>query len=206
MTRILIERDLPLTLHDLVSATFATFPAELKLADAQAGLVDFVFDRMRGYFADAGYTAQEIDAVLSMRPAAVHKIPLQLAAVRAFAGLPEAASLAAANKRVGNILRQAETKGEAGRDADAKLLQEPAERALFDALTQASVTATALFKQGDYTGYLKTFAVLKAPVDAFFDGVMVMADDPALRRNRIALLEDLRREMNRIADIARLAT
>ncbi len=204
--RILIEHDLPLSLKELIDNAFAVFPKELKLADAHADLESFVFDRMRGYFADAGYTTQEIDAVLSLRPLIVHKIPLQLAAVRAFAGLPEAASLAAANKRVANILRQAETKGEAGTGAEATLLQEPAERALFDALKQASAAATPLFQQGDYTGYLKTFAVLKAPVDAFFDGVMVMADDAALRRNRIALLGDLQLEMNRIADIARLAT
>lgn len=204
--RILVERDLPLSLKELIDDAFAVFPKELKLTDAHTDLESFVFERMRGYFADAGYTTQEIDAVLSLRPLIVHKIPLQLAAVRAFAGLPEAASLAAANKRVANILRQAETKGEAGRGAEAKLLQEPAERALFDALKQASAAATPLFQQGDYTGYLKTFAVLKAPVDAFFDGVMVMADDAALRRNRIALLGDLQLEMNRIADIARLAT
>ncbi|MDH4293502.1 MAG: glycine--tRNA ligase subunit beta, partial [Betaproteobacteria bacterium] len=204
--RILIERDLPLSLTALIADAFAVFPKGLKLADTHADLETFLFERMRGYFADAGYSAQEIDAVLSMRPVVVHKIPLQLAAVRAFASLPESASLAAANKRVANILRQAETKGEGGRDADAKLLQEPAERALFDALKQASDTATPLFKQGDYTGYLKTFAMLKTPVDAFFDSVMVMADDAALRRNRIALLEDLRREMNQIADIAKLAT
>ena len=202
--RILIERDLPLRLDALLSAAFAVFDSGV--ADARTDLETFVFERMRGYFADAGYTTQEIDAVLSMRPVVVHKIPLQLAAVRAFAALPEAASLAAANKRVANILRQSEVKGEAMRDADAKLLQEPAEHALFDALKQASATATPLFKKGDYTGYLKTFAVLKAPVDAFFDSVMVMAEDAALRRNRIALLEDLRREMNQIADISKLAT
>ncbi len=203
--RILIERDLPLRLDVLVSDAFSVFDATLNLAQSQTDLQIFFFERMRGYFADAGYTTQEIDAVLSMHPVVVHKIPLQLAAVRAFAALPEAASLAAANKRVANILRQAETKGESVRDADAKLLQDPAERALFDALKLASDTAMPLFKKGDYTGYLKTFAVLKAPVDAFFDSVMVMAEDAALRRNRIALLEDLRREMNQIADISKLA-
>jgi glycyl-tRNA synthetase beta chain len=202
--RILIERNLPLRLDELVSTAFAVFNP--KITDAHTDLETFLFERMRGYFADAGYTTQEIDAVLSMRPLVVHKIPLQLAAVRAFAALPEAASLAAANKRVANILRQAEAKGEAVRDADAKLLQDPAEHALFDALKLASGTAMPLFKKGDYTGYLKTFAVLKAPVDAFFDSVMVMAEDAALRRNRIALLEDLRREMNQIADISKLAT
>lgn len=203
--RILIERDLPLSLHDLINDAFSVFDHTLGLGQAHTDLQIFFFERMRSYFTDAGYTAHEIDAVLSLHPLAVNLIPLQLAAVRAFAALPEAASLAAANKRVANILRQAATKGEAVRDADAKLLQEPAERTLFDALKQASSIATPLFKKGDYTGYLQTFAVLKAPVDAFFDNVMVMAEDAALRRNRIALLEDLRREMNQIADISKLA-
>ncbi len=203
--RLLVERDLPLKLDALITDAFSVFAKELKLADAHADLETFVFERMRGYFAEQGYSTQQIDAVLSLRPVVVHKIPLQLAAVRAFAALPEAGSLAAANKRVANILKQAETKSEAGRDAEAKLLQEPAERALFEALKNASAAATPLFERGDYTGYLKTFAVLKTPVDAFFDGVMVMAEDAALRRNRIALLADLQREMNRIADIAKLA-
>ena len=204
--RILIERDLPLSLHDLINDAFAVFDRALKLGQAQTDLQIFFFDRMRGYFADAGYTPQEIDAVLSVHPVVVHKIPLQLAAVRAFAALPEAASLAAANKRVANILRQAAAKGEVVHDVDAKLLQEPAERALFDALQQASGTATPLFKKGDYTGYLQTFAMLKTPVDAFFDSVMVMVEDEQLRRNRIALLDNLRREMNQVADISKLAT
>jgi len=203
--RILIERDLPLQLDALINDAFAVFDSALKLKPAPAELQGFFVERMRGYFTDAGYTAHEIDAVLSLHPVAISKIPLQLAAVRAFSVLPEAASLAAANKRVANILRQAESKGEAGHNADAALLQEPAERALLAALQQASATATPLFENGDYTGYLKAFAVLKTPVDAFFDSVMVMADDAALRRNRIALLGDLQREMNRIADIARLA-
>ncbi|MBY0267043.1 MAG: glycine--tRNA ligase subunit beta [Burkholderiales bacterium] len=205
VVRLLVERDLPLKLDALVSDAFSVFAKELKLADAHTDLESFVFERMRGYFAEQGYSTQQIEAVLGLRPVVVHKIPLQLAAVRAFAALPEADSLAAANKRVANILRQAEGKGEAGRDAEAMLLQEPAERALFEALKNASATATPLFERGDYTGYLKTFAVLKTPVDAFFDGVMVMAEDAALRRNRIALLADLQREMNRIADIAKLA-
>ncbi|MBX3663248.1 MAG: glycine--tRNA ligase subunit beta [Burkholderiales bacterium] len=203
--RLLVERDLPLKLDALVTDAFSVFAKELKLADAHTDLETFVFERMRGYFAEQGYSTQQIDAVLSLRPVVVHKIPLQLAAVRAFAALPEADSLAAANKRVANILKQAEAKSEAGQDAEAKLLQEPAERALFEALKNASAAATPLFERGDYTGYLKTFAVLKTPVDAFFDGVMVMAEDAALRRNRIALLADLQREMNRIADIAKLA-
>jgi glycyl-tRNA synthetase beta chain len=102
-------------------------------------------------------------------------------------------------------LKQAEAKGESFANAERNDLKEPAEKALFDALAAASQAATPLFKQGDYTGYLKTFAVLKAPVDAFFDSIMVMTEDTALRRNRLALLADLREQMNRVADVARLA-
>jgi glycyl-tRNA synthetase beta chain len=146
-----------------------------------------------------------VDALLSKHPTQLNLVPQQLEAVKAFQALPEAESLAAANKRIVNILKQAEAKGEAFGKADLKLLKEPAERSLFQALQDASAKADKLFDHGDYAGYLKTFAVLKAPVDAFFDKVMVMTDNEALRRNRLALLQDLRGAMNRIADLSRLA-
>ena len=129
----------------------------------------------------------------------------KIEAVRAFAALPEAQSLAAANKRVVNILRQAEAKGESFSHAQAHEMKEPAERALFDALQKASEKAAGLLQHSDYTGYLKAFAILKSPVDSFFDAVMVMAEDTAVRKARLALLADLRREMNQIADISKLA-
>jgi glycyl-tRNA synthetase beta chain len=140
-----------------------------------------------------------------MRPTRIDLVLRQLEAVRAFSALPEAESLAAANKRVANILKQAQAKGESFADVAASYLREPAERTLYDALQDSAEKAHALFDRGDYTGYLKTFAVLKTPVDAFFDGVMVMVDDTQLRRNRLALLADLRAAMNRVADISRLA-
>jgi len=125
--------------------------------------------------------------------------------LRAFTGLPEAGSLAAANKRVANILKQAEAKGESFAHAEAGKLQEPAERELFRAIESASRRAMPLFEQGDYTGYLKAFAILKSPVDAFFESVMVMVDNAEIRKNRLALLADLRLAMNRVADISKLA-
>jgi len=140
-----------------------------------------------------------------MNPLRLHPIPKQLEAVRAFLKLPEAASLAAANKRVANVLRQANAKGESFQNADFNALVDPAEKALFQALTAAAKEATPLYQAGDYSAYLLTFATLKEPVDRFFDEVMVMTDDAALRRNRLALLQDLRFEMNRVADIAKLA-
>jgi len=204
VARILVEQAVPLPLSDLTAAAFAVHPPGV-LGDARADVETFVLERLRGYLRDAGYSANEVESVLSMRPMRLDLVPHQLAAVRAFAGLPEAESLAAANKRVANILRQAAAKGEAFQNAEAKLLKEPGERALFDALGAASQQATPRFERGDFTGYLKTFAVLKAPVDAFFDTVMVMVDDPALRQNRLALLADLRQAMNRVADLSKLA-
>jgi glycyl-tRNA synthetase beta chain len=132
-------------------------------------------------------------------------VPRQLEAVKAFEALPEAESLAAANKRVANILRQAEAKGESFGRALRTELKEAAEISLFDALQKAAGSANQLYERGDYAGYLRTFAVLKAPVDAFFDKVMVMAEQKALRQNRLALLAELRTAMNRVADISKLA-
>ncbi|HEY9445499.1 MAG TPA: glycine--tRNA ligase subunit beta, partial [Burkholderiales bacterium] len=202
--RILVERELPLSLHELVNEAFAGYQGRIR--DAHVDLQTFIYERFAGYLRDRGYTSQEVEAVLIKAPVRVDLVPRQLEAVRAFSTLPEAESLAAANKRVANILKQAEAKGESFADAEASRLQEPAERTLFDALRNTAREAHALFDRGDYTGYLKSFAVLKAPVDSFFDTVMVMVDDDRLRRNRLALLRDLRHAMNRVADISKLAT
>jgi glycyl-tRNA synthetase beta chain len=202
--RLLIERGLPVSIHDLVNAAYSVFPNGM-LAGTQADLQLFMWERLRSYLRESGYSANEVDAVLSKYPARIDQTPLWLAAVRAFASLPEAESLAAANKRVANILKQAEAKGESFSNSQVAGFKEKAEHDLFDALKKASVQATPLLERGDYTGYLKTFAVLKSPVDAFFESVMVMVDEKELRQNRLALLRDLRDEMNRIADISKLA-
>ena len=198
--RIVVENRLPLSLWDLIGAAFEPFKGK-----AQTDLQLFFTERLRGYFQDRGYTANEVEAVLSLNPVAIALIPKQLEAVRAFSALPEAASLAAANKRIANILRQAESKGESFADADVSALKEPAEIALFEALQAASRSAKPLYDSGDFSGYLKTFASLKNPVDSFFDKVMVMADDKKLRENRLALLTDMRKAMNRFSDISKLA-
>lgn len=204
VVRILVEGKLNLSLNDLVDLAFATFGG--KVANAGTEVITFILERTRSYLRELGYSVNEIEAVLAQNPGRLATLPKQLEAVRAFAALPEAESLAAANKRVANILRQAEAKGEAFAQVDEAALREAPERALFSALADASARARPLFEGGDYTGYLKTFAVLKAPVDAFFDSVMVMAEDAALRRNRLAMLAGLRREMNRVADLSKLAT
>lgn len=199
--RILVENQVPLSLSEVIDTAFEPFKNK-----AQTDLEMFFTERMRSYFQERGYTANEVDAVLSKGTLApANLIPKQLDAVRAFARLPEAESLAAANKRVANLLRQAQAKGESFANADAGKLKEPAELALFTELKATADNARGLYERGDYTGYLSTFAALKRPVDEFFDSVMVMVDDRELRHNRLALLADLRQQMNRIADISKLA-
>jgi glycyl-tRNA synthetase beta chain len=153
---------------------------------------------------EQGASPQEVDAVLSLNPELLSEIPQRLAAVRAFSTLSEAPALAAANKRVGNILKKVE--GEVKAEVNTNLLQEPAEIALEKALSKVKQEADELFELGDYTASLKSLAALKAPVDAFFDNVMVNADDAALKANRLGLLAILYQAMNRVADLAKLAS
>ena len=201
--RILIEKNLPLSYPAMVEAALGVFPpGMLSHGTARDDLIAFTHDRLTGLLREQGFTAQEVDAVVALRPA-WGDIPKRLAAVRAFAALPEAASLAAANKRVGNILKKAE--GTVDAQVNQELLKAPAEQVLAAALAQVAPQAEAAFDQRDYTASLSTLAALKAPVDAFFDAVMVNADDPALRSNRLALLASLHRAMNRVADLSRLA-
>jgi glycyl-tRNA synthetase beta chain len=196
--RMLIERDLPLDIPWLFQA------AQLADEKVVAQLADFIYERLAGSLREQGYTALEVDAVVSLRPQRLGDIPKRLAAVRAFAALPEAASLAAANKRVGNILKKAE--GAVVAKADAALLREPAEVALHAALAGVKPQADAAFEQGDFTASLQALAALKAPVDDFFDHVMVNADDADLRANRLGLLAILHAAMNRVADLSKLST
>jgi glycyl-tRNA synthetase beta chain len=203
VVRILVERDLPLSLGTLVRDAFALFPSPLGIGrEAQAQLTTFLYERMRGYFSEAGYTSGEIEAVLALRPDCIHLIPRQLEAVRAFNALPEALSLAAANKRIANILKKA---GPVPERHDPALLTEDAERALACSFDAARLKAETLYAAGDYTSMLRILAGLKGPIDAFFDRVMVMSEDERLRANRIALLGEVRETMNRIADLSRLA-
>lgn len=199
--RILSEKNLPLQLPDLIAAARPVF-GEL-IADPTAALLDFFYDRLAVALRDQGYTAHEVDAVLSLRPARLGEVAKRLEAVRAFAALPEAASLAAANKRVSNILKKVE--GAVPEGVQPELLREAPEQALAAALQAAMPAAQRQFEAHDYTGSLQALAVLKAPVDAFFDGVMVNAEDEALRRNRLALLKQLHGAMNQVADLSRLA-
>ncbi len=200
--RMLVERDLPLAVPQLVSIAFHAFGD--RHGQAQAEVLHFLYDRLVGYLREAGYSAHEVDAVVALRPPRWAEVPQRLAAVRAFAALPEAPALAAANKRVGNILKKSEDTP-AG-TVNPALFAEAAEKALHAALAQAVPQADAAFERGDHTASLQALAALKTPVDAFFDQVMVNADDTALRHNRLALLAGLHAAMNRVADLSRLAS
>ena len=200
--RMLVEKDLALDLETLLVSTLPAFGD--KITDATPALVDFIYDRLAGNLREQGFSAQQVDAVLALRPQRLADVQKRLEAVRAFAALPEAPALAAANKRVGNILKKAETAVQAR--VDASLLQETAEQELNQALQTTVPRADAQFAEGDYTASLQTLAVLRAPVDAFFDKVMVNAEDPALKANRLGLLATLHEAMNRVADLSRLAT
>jgi glycyl-tRNA synthetase beta chain len=197
VVRMLIERDLPLDLSWL----FQT--AQLADDKVAAQLADFIYERLAGSLREQGYSALEVDAVVGLRPQRLGDIPKRLAAVRAFAALPEAASLAAANKRVGNILKKVGVPVTA--KIDAALLREAAEAALDAALAEVKPKADAAFERGDYAASLQSLAALRGPVDAFFDGVMVNVEDVALRTNRLGLLATLHAAMNRVADLSRLS-
>ncbi|MDI1239425.1 MAG: glycine--tRNA ligase subunit beta [Polaromonas sp.] len=201
--RMLIERDLPVQFHALTRLAFAAFPAGL-LQDKAVELDEFLIDRLKGYLREGGYSVTEVDAAIYAQKLGLWStIPKRLAAVRAFAALPEAPALAAANKRIANILKKAP-------DVDAHvsevLLKEPAEIALYAAMKEVAPRANSQFDAGDYTASLQTLAALRAPVDAFFDGVMVNAEEMDLRLNRQGLLKSLHDAMNRVADLSKLAS
>ena len=200
--RMLVERGLALDLPQIVAAASSEFG--VVLPDARASneqLLHFVYERVAGYLRDQGFTTQEVEAVIVLRPR-WGEMTKRLAAVRTFAALPEAPALAAANKRIGNILKKTD-------DVDAHvstvLLQEVAENALYAAMQTVLPQAQSLWEAGDYTASLQSLAALRAPVDAFFEDVMVNADQMDLRLNRLGLLKTLHVAMNRVADLAKLA-
>jgi glycyl-tRNA synthetase beta chain len=190
-----------LALDDLIEFARRVFPAGLLDGNVAEELKLFIYERNANQLAPL-YGAEAIAAVFASYPP-LQEIARRLHAVREFASLPESTSLAAANKRVGNILKKVE--GRVPEEINAALFQEAAETALFESLTQIKPMADAAFEAGDYTASLQALAALRAPVDAFFDQVMVNADDPTLKANRLALLNQLHQTMNRVADISRLA-
>jgi glycyl-tRNA synthetase beta chain len=205
--RMLSEGGVDLPLDRLLEGTASAFADRGEFKHAETVLSDFIYERLAGSLREQGYSAQEVDAVVSLRPQRLGDIPRRLVAVRAFAVLPEAASLAAANKRVGNILKKAVERVSPGVDISLLAARgHPAEQALASALTDVMGFANSAFESGDYTASLQALAKLKVPVDKFFDDVMVNTEDAALRANRLGLLAQLHQEMNRIADISKLST
>jgi len=201
VVRMLADKALPLHVDALVRDAGLAFGD--KIQDASAALLDFIYDRLSGSLREQGYSAQEVDSVLALRPQQLGDVSRRLAAVRAFAALPEAPALAAANKRIGNILKKAP---EVDAHVSVALLKEPAETALHSAMSLVLPEAHKQFEAGDYTASLQTLAALRAPVDAFFDGVMVNAEEMDLRLNRQGLLKSLHVAMNRAADLSKLAS
>jgi glycyl-tRNA synthetase beta chain len=201
--RILIERHVAVPLATLIATAFDAFHGVAGVTPAPEALADFLHERLRTHLRDQGYTANQVEAVLAMRPQRIDLVPEQLAAVKAFEAMPEAAALAAANKRIVNILRKSGS--EVAGEVDATRLSPGAEQALAQTFESLARDVDAHLVHVDYTAALKALASARPVVDRFFDDVMVMVDDHALRANRLALLARVARTMNRVADISKLA-
>ncbi len=206
--RILIETPLDLSLPALLKAAAENFPAGMLSASVAADVEGFMLDRLRGYLREQGYEINQIEAVLAVLNGRLHEVLQRLQGIRGFAALAVAKDLAAANKRVHNIMRKnAEELGElAQASVNPALLEDAAERGLYQAMQDITPMARGYFERGDYANNLKTLGTLKPFIDDFFDKVMVMAEDKALRINRAVLLQQLARLMNQSADISKLAT
>ena len=216
--RILIENALPIDLVELLGAACGVFAGEQHVTDSSKPLYAFFMDRLRGLLRERGYSAGEIEAVLSLEPRRIDDVIARLDAVREFAALPEAEALAAANKRISNILKKSEVETSRTRvegsvkpasgmshDIVPSLLVEDAEKVLNAQLDAVGPTVQSQLAERNYTRALSALAALRAPVDTFFNDVMVNAEDEALRKNRLALLAALHAQMNCVADISKLA-
>jgi glycyl-tRNA synthetase beta chain len=199
--RILMESPLPLDLTALIADAQAGFTAGVLTQPVAEPLLDFMFDRLRGLLRDAGHAQDVVEAVLAQRPTRIDLVPARLDAVRRFLALPEALALAAANKRIGNILKKAE--GVLPKP-DPALLLEDAEKALFARIQAIAPVVTAHVASQDYADALKALASVRAEVDHFFDKVMVNVEDTAVRANRLGLLKALFDQLNAVADISKL--
>ena len=207
--RLLLEKNLSLSLPELIELARAQFPQKDVQGKANsADIYEFIIDRLRAYLRDqsvAGkpFTSAEIDAVLSQEPAQINDLIQRLTALREFNALPEAAQLAAANKRISNILKKTSTPIPAS--CSSKLLQIPAEASLSKALESITPALTAAYEKRQFVELLKALVALSTPIDQFFADVMVMDPDPELRDNRLALLQQLHQKMNLVADLGKLA-
>ncbi len=203
--RMLVEKRLPLALSELLGDAAGVFDTVANFKNPTEEVTAFMLDRLRGLLRDRGFSPNEVEAVLAQNPDRVDDVVARLEAVQSFAALPESASLAAANKRISNILKKNEDALAQAGSVDAALLQDEAEKKLYASVQRVQPEVDAAFERRDFTGTLKTLAQLRDDVDAFFNDVMVMAEDVRLRNNRLALLSILHRMMNRVADISKLA-
>ena len=207
--RLLLEKNLSLSLPELIELARTQFSQKDVQAKANSGdIYEFIIDRLRAYLRDqsvAGksFTSAEIDAVLSQEPAQINDLIERLTALREFNALPEAAQLAAANKRISNILKKIATPIPA--NCSSKLLQIPAEASLHKALESITSALTTAYEKRQFVELLKTLVALSTPIDQFFADVMVMDPNPELRDNRLALLQQLHQKMNLVADLGKLA-
>src|SRR5260364_15490 len=204
LLRILLEKALPLDLEALLRLSFEQFGAVPSVNDPTEPLLDFFYDRLRILLRERGHRADEIEAVLSTRPMRLDDLSIRLDAVHAFNVLPDAAALAAAHKRIANILKKSADTAHA--EVQPALLQEAAEQKLFAHLTKLTPALRAHFAAREYIAALTLLATLRAPVDAFFEQVMVNTENAAICANRIALLKALYAQMNGIADVSKLAS
>ena len=201
--RILMETPLPLDLGELIKDSKAELVKQgIPLAAVDEPLLAFLHDRLRGMLKDAGHAPDVIEAVLAQRPTRIDLVPAKLAAVREFLLLPESLALAAANKRIGNILKKAE---QSLPEPDIALLEEDAEKALFERVLLIAPLLRSHVANEDYTDALKVLASVHSEVDRFFDEVMVNVHEPLLRNNRLGLLRALFDQLNAVADISKLA-
>ena len=203
--RMLVEKRLPLSISELLGDAAGVFAGQAAFKDPREEVGVFMLERLRGMLRERGFTPNEVEAVLAQNPDRVDDVVQRLEAVQAFAALPESSSLAAANKRITNILKKNEAAMPKDAAIKAELLVEPAEAKLATKMKLLESDVTGAFAQGDFSGALQTLAQMRDEVDAFFNDVMVMAEDEALRNNRLALLSSLHGMMNRVADISKLA-
>ncbi len=200
--RIMIEGDMDLDLKALLEVSANSLADKVDAAKSIDETFDYIMERLRAYYQDQGIEAETVEAVASLRPSRPLDFDHRVKAVAAFKALPEAESLAAANKRISNILKKVE--GDIPVSVDASLFIEPQETALYNAIQKKQQKVAPLFAKGEYSEALSSLATLRDEVDAFFDGVMVMADDEKLKNNRLALLAQLRNLFLNIADLSRL--
>ncbi len=200
--RTIIERQLDLDLKQLIAMSAELFADKVDASKVEQDVFDYIIERLRAYYLDRGILADVFDAVSALAPSRPLDFDKRIKAVTVFRGLAEAESLAAANKRVGNILKKSATNSVS--TINEGLFIEEAEKNLFDVLNTLSETVEPLFVSGDYETALSQLSSLRDPVDAFFDSVMVMADDDAVKNNRIALLHTMNQLFLRAADLSRL--